>query len=157
MDKTKEPDAFGHYPMLGAGKRIESELKKRMKSDPEMKTFMKQVNMYIEDQYEIPEIRVIRPTHLVRCGESSGYDVNFGKEAGAGAVILLVQGTYGVTVSGIRNGVIEYMDTKEAIKQNPVNLDQIVLHEYLGVCFGRKPRVTDFSKKIKLDDAKRYL
>ena len=63
-----------------------------MKSDPGMKKFMKQVNMYIQDQYEIPEIRVIRPTHLVRCGDSSGYDVNFGKEAGAGAVILLMQG-----------------------------------------------------------------
>ena len=157
VDKTKEPDAFGHYPMMGAGKRIESELKKRMKSDPGMKKFMKQVNMYIQDQYEIPEIRVIRPTHLVRCGDSSGYDVNFGKEAGAGAVILLMQGIFGVTVSGIRNGVIEYMDTKEAIKQNTVNLDQIDLHESLGVCFGRKPATAEFTRKIKLDDAKRYL
>ncbi len=157
VDKTKEPDAFGHYPLMGAGKMIESELKKRMKKDSRMKTFMKEVNMYVPNQYEIPEVRMIRPTHLVRCGDSSGYDVNFGKEAGAGAVMLLKQGVSGVTVTGIRNGVIEYMDTGKAIEQNTVDLSQVAVHEALGTCFARKPPQYDFSKKNKLDSAKRYL
>ncbi|MCK5476282.1 MAG: 6-phosphofructokinase, partial [Candidatus Aenigmarchaeota archaeon] len=112
---------------------------------------------YVEGQNEIPEIRVIRPTHMVRCGESSGYDVNFGKEIGAGTVNLLKQGIFGVTVTGVRNGVIEYMDISEAIKQNTVNLDQLVLHEAIGTCFGRKPQKSDFSEKIKLNRVSRYL
>ncbi|MCK5177260.1 MAG: 6-phosphofructokinase, partial [Candidatus Aenigmarchaeota archaeon] len=132
IDKSKEPDAFGHYPLVGAGKKIESEIIKRMKKDNRMTQFMKEVRMYVKGQNEIPEIRVIRPTHMVRCGDSSGYDVNFGKEIGAGTVNLLKQGIFGVTVTGVSNGVIEYMDISEAIKQNTVNLDQLLLHEAIG-------------------------
>ena len=157
IDKTKEQDAFGHYPLMGAGKKVESEIKRRMKKDARIDVFMKEVNMYVPYQYEIPEIRVIKPTHLVRCGNSSGYDVNFGKETGAGAVILLKEGIFGITVSGIRNGVIEYMDINKAIKQNTVNLNQITLHESLGICFGRKPQAINFFKKIKSNNTKRYL
>ncbi len=157
IDKSKKPDAFGHYPLVGAGKKIESEIIKRMKKDERMSHFMKDVQMYVKGQNEIPEIRVIRPTHMVRCGDSSGYDVNFGKEIGAGTVNLLKQGIFGVTVTGVRNGVIEYMDISEAIKQNTVNLDQLVLHEAIGTCFGRKPQKSDFSEKIKLNRVSRYL
>ena len=48
---------------------------------------MKKVKMFVKGLYEIPEIREVRPGHLVRCGHSSAYDVNFGKEAGAAAVL----------------------------------------------------------------------
>ncbi|KAF5426290.1 6-phosphofructokinase 1 [Candidatus Methanophagaceae archaeon] len=157
IDKTRGVDAFGHYPLAGSGKTIEAELKKRMKNDEKMKEFMEQVHMYVQGQYEIPEIRVIRPTHLVRCGDSSGYDANFGKECGAGAVILLMQNVTGATVTGVRNGVVEYMNISEAIKQNTVNLDQVALHEALGICFGRKSPKTVFGKKMKLDTVNRYL
>ncbi|RCV63367.1 6-phosphofructokinase 1 [Methanophagales archaeon] len=157
VDKTRAADAFGHYPLAGSGKTIESELKKRMKDDVKMKEFMEQVHMYVPDQYEIPEIRIIRPTHLVRCGDSSGYDANFGKECGAGAVILLLQNVTGATVTGVTNGVIEYMDIAKAIKENPVNLDQIALHEALGICFGRKSIKTSFGKNVKLEKINRYL
>jgi 6-phosphofructokinase 1 len=157
IDKTRGQDAFGHYPLAGSGKTIEAELKKRMKKDVKMKEFMEHVHMYVPGQYEIPEIRVIRPTHLVRCGDSSAYDANFGKESGAGAVILLMQNSIGVTVTGVRKGVVEYMDIAEAIKQNTVNPDQIALHEALGVCFGRKRQKAVFEKKIKLDTVSRYL
>jgi len=157
IDKTRGSDAFGHYPLAGSGKTIEAELKKRMKNDEKMKQFMEQVHMYVQGQYDIPEIRVIRPTHLVRCGDSSAYDANFGKECGAGAVILLMQNVTGATVTGVRNGVVEYMDISEAIKQNTVNLDQVALHEALGICFGRKTQKTGFEKKMKLDTVNKYL
>ncbi|MCB9359088.1 6-phosphofructokinase [Candidatus Woesearchaeota archaeon] len=140
VDKTADPDAFGHYPLVGAGKKVEKELKARLKKDERMKMFMKQAGMYVEGQYEIPEVRVIRPTHLMRCGDSSAFDVNFGREAGAGAVYLLTQGIYGITCAGVSNGMIQYLPTKEAIKQNPVNLDQVSLFEMQGICFGRKPQ-----------------
>ena len=73
----------------------------------------------------------------MRCGHSSAYDVNFGKEAGAAAFILLNQGISGVTVSGISNGKIRYIDTKEAIKQRLVDTDQVAIYEAMGTCFGR--------------------
>jgi 6-phosphofructokinase 1 len=77
------------------------------------------------------------PGHLVRCGRSSAYDANFGKEAGAAAVLLLTQGIDGVTVVGVSGKTIRYMETKEAIKQRHVDLDLVPLHETMGICFGR--------------------
>ena len=65
---------------------------------------MKKTGMYVKGINEIPEVRSVAPGHLVRCGHSSAYDVNFGKEVGAGAFILLNQGISGVTVAGISNG-----------------------------------------------------
>ena len=100
---------------------------------------MKKTGMYVKGINEIPEVRSVAPGHLVRCGHSSAYDVNFGKEVGAGAFILLDQGISGVTVAGISNGTIRYIDTREAIKQHLVNTHQVAIYEALGVCFGRTP------------------
>jgi len=41
---------------------------------------------------------------LVRCGNSSAFDVNFGKEAGGAAVLLLLNNISGVTVVNIDGG-----------------------------------------------------
>jgi len=87
----------------------------------------------------VPEVREVRPGHLVRCGHSSAYDVNFGKEAGAAAVILLEAGLSGVTVVGVKGTKIFYIDTQEAIKQRHVDMDIVSFHETMGVCFGRRP------------------
>ena len=77
------------------------------------------------------------PTHLVRSGFSSAFDVNFGKEAGAAAVRLLAKGITGVTVAGVTRGEITYLKTKDAIVQRHVDLASLALFEQLGVCFGR--------------------
>ncbi|MFT4303506.1 MAG: 6-phosphofructokinase [Candidatus Woesearchaeota archaeon] len=157
IDKNAEPDAFGHYPLLGAGKRVERELKSRMKNDPNMKEFMKKSGMFVEGQYEIPEIRVIRPTHLMRSGNSSAFDVNFGREAGAGAVYLLNKGITGMTCAGVVNGEIRYLPTSEAIKQNPVDLSQVSLFEQQGICFGRNISSNDFKIKEIKDKIERHV
>ena len=75
----------------------------------------------------------------MRCGHSSAYDVNFGKEVGAASFLLLQKGLTGVTVAGISNGRIRYMETKEAIKQRHVDLNQVAVYEQMGTCFGRAP------------------
>jgi len=67
--------------------------------------------------------------HLVRCGYSSVYDVNFGKEVGDAAVVLLKGGHSGVTVTGVQNGKIQYSKTVQVIKQRYVELDVVALHE----------------------------
>ena len=113
---------------------------------------MKKTGMYVKGINEIPEVRAVAPGHLVRCGHSSAYDVNFGKEVGAGAFILLNQGISGVTVSGISNGTIRYIDTKEAIKQRFVDTHQVAIYEALGTCFGRIPEKIH-AKAEKLDQA----
>jgi len=130
-------DAFGHYTLIGAGACVEHELTARMQADPKMKVFMQEVHCFVEEQNEIPEVRVIRPTHLVRCGSSSAYDANFGREAGASAMLLLSQGISGVTVVGFSEGIIRYMPIGDAIRQRSVSLDQVALHEATGICFGR--------------------
>jgi 6-phosphofructokinase 1 len=87
---------------------------------------------------------------LVRCGHSSVYDVNFGKEAGAAAVVLLHGGMTGVTVAGVIGREIRYMNTTDAIKQRHVDPALVAYHEQLGVCFGRKPAVVNMEfKKIE--------
>lgn len=95
--------------------------------------------MFVEGLYEIPEIRTITPGHLVRCGQTSAFDVNFGIEAGAAAVELLVHGLGGVTVADVRGSTIRYMKTVDAIKQRHVDHALVSFHEGLGVCFGRDP------------------
>lgn len=139
VDESAGVDAFGHKRLAGAGRYIEQQLSKRAKADPEIPDLMKDAKMYVKGINESPEIRAVTPGHLVRCGHSSAYDVNFGKEAGAGAFLLLKQGITGVTVAGISNGRIRYMETKEAIKQRHVDLDQVAVYEQMGTCFGRKP------------------
>ena len=139
VDESAGIDAFGHKKLAGAGKYICQELTQRLKKDSGIKDFMKEVHMYVEGIYEVPEAREVTPGHLVRCGNSSAYDVNFGKEAGAAAVNLLLKGITGVTIAGVCGKEIRYMKTEKAIEQRHVDLNQVALHENMGICFGRKP------------------
>ncbi|MFA7114710.1 MAG: 6-phosphofructokinase [Candidatus Omnitrophota bacterium] len=138
VDETAGVDSFGHKKLAGAGKYVCQQLTKRFKQDPDVKEFMKKTHMYVENIYDVPEVRHVVPGHLVRCGHSSAYDANFGLECGGAAVQLLTKGIDAVTVCSVINGEIRYMDTKEAIVQRHVNIDQVSLHEDLGICFGRK-------------------
>jgi 6-phosphofructokinase 1 len=114
--------------------------------------------MYVQGINEIPEIRSVVPGHLVRCGRSSAYDVNFGKEAGAAAVTLIKNGIYGVTIAGIQDGEVRYMKAAEAIKQRHVNTDQVKFYEQMGVCFGRKPQAVTNPKFKELSGSpERYM
>ncbi len=139
VDESAGVDAFGHKRLAGAGKYVCDQLIQRFKSDPQITKLMQREKMYVKNLNEIPEIRAVTPGHLVRCGHSSVYDVNFGKEIGGAAVILLQKGTSGVTVVGINGEEIRYMNTAAAIKQRHVDPAQITYHEQLGICFGRKP------------------
>ncbi|MFC1510307.1 6-phosphofructokinase [Candidatus Omnitrophota bacterium] len=137
-DESAGIDSFGHKKLAGSGKFIQQELEKRFKEDESVKTFMKESKMFVEGLYEAPEVRSVQPGHLVRCGHSSVYDVNFGKEVGASAVVLLQNGMSGVTVSGIKDGKIEYLVSKKAIEQRHVDQSIISFYEQMGVSFGRK-------------------
>ncbi len=142
VDESAGVDAFGHKKLTGAAKFVCQELSKRLKKDSTITEFMKKQKMFVKGLYEIPEVRSVTPGHLVRSGHSSAFDANFGKEAGAAAVLLLKQGITGVTVVGISGQKIKYMETKEAIKQRHVDLNLVAIHENLGICFGRKPADT---------------
>ncbi|HPN72558.1 MAG TPA: hypothetical protein PKZ41_01020 [Candidatus Omnitrophota bacterium] len=139
VDESAGVDAFGHKKLAGAAKYVCQELTKRLKADTMVKDFMKDTHMYVEKLYEIPEVRSVTPGHLVRCGRASAYDVNFGKEAGAAAVKLLVKGITGVTVSEVKGKEVRYMPADRAIVQRHVDLSQVALFEQLGTCFGRNP------------------
>ena len=138
VDESAGVDAFGHKKLAGAGKFVCQELNKRFKADPEITQFMKETKMFVKGLYETPEVRDVRPGHLVRAGMASAFDVNFGKEAGAAAVMLLSRGIEGVTVVDVKNGKIRYMPTKLAIQQRHVDIEQASFHEDLGICFGRR-------------------
>lgn len=144
-------DAFGHVKLAGAAKFTKSKIEAMMKDDPDIKNFMKKAGMFVEGIFEIPEVRDVNPGHIVRSGATSAYDANFGKEAGAAAVLLLAQGITGVTFSHLTaDGEIRYMVTKDAIVQRHVNENVIRYHENLGICFGRKP-IKLSPKTAKLD------
>jgi len=147
VDESAGVDTFGHKKLAGAGKYVCQEITKRFKSDTEIAKFMKSCHMFIEGLYDIPEARHVTPGHLVRCGNSSAYDANFGMEGGAAAVMLLKKGITGVTVVGVQGKEIRYMKINDAIKQRHVDLNQVALFEALGICFGRK--VEAFSPKFK--------
>jgi 6-phosphofructokinase 1 len=150
VDESAGVDAFGHKRLAGAGKYVCHQLEKRFKADPEVRNLMVKEKMYVKGIYEIPEIRAVVPGHLVRCGHSSPYDVNFGREVGAAAVHLLCQNISGVTVAGIDGSTILYMPTAEAIKQRHVDPDLISYHENLGTCFGRPTQKLSLqAKEIK--------
>lgn len=140
-DESAGIDSFGHKKLAGAGKYVCQELSKRLKADPEIKELMKKSKMFVEKMNEIPEVRSVVPGHLVRCGNSSAYDVCFGKEAGAAAVMLLKQGTVGVTIVGIDGEKVRFMESKKAIEQRHVDLNQVAVYEALGTCFGRPAQV----------------
>lgn len=140
VDMSSEPDSFGHRKLIGAGRYVVKQIEDRIKQDPEIKEFMKRTGQFVEGVYEIPEVRDIRPGHLVRCGFSSAVDANFGLEVGAGAVELISKNITGVTVVSFKSGKLEYMDVKEAIVQRLVNPEDVALFESLGVSFGRTPQ-----------------
>ena len=144
-DESAGVDAFGHKKLAGAGKYIRQQLEKRLKSDPEVKEFMKKTGMYAPGVYEIPEVREVSPGHLVRCGASSAFDVNFGHKAGAAAVFLLLDGKTGNTIVDVDGKTIRYMPTSEAIKRREVDISEISLFESLGTCFGRKPQEYEYN------------
>jgi len=138
-DQAAGSDAFGHKKLAGAGKYVRQQIDERMEKDPQIKAFMKETGQFVPGVYETPEAREVVPTHLVRSGFSSAFDANFGKEAGAAAVRLLVEGISGVTVSSVSRGEISYLKTKDAIVQRHVDVEMLALFEELGVCFGRPP------------------
>ncbi len=137
VDENSQPDAFGHKKLMGAGKYVVQQLEERIKKDGEVRDFLKRHGIFVEGIYEIPEIRDVRPGHLVRSGMTSALDANFGLEVGAAAVNLVSNGVFGVTVASYQNGIIEYMDVKEAIVQRHVDLASVYAFEQMGVCFGR--------------------
>ncbi|MCH7590964.1 6-phosphofructokinase [PVC group bacterium] len=142
-DESAGLDTFGHKKLAGAGKYVCQQVEKRMKQDAELRQFMENTGMFVQDLYEIPEIRDVRPGHLVRCGQTSAFDVSFGREAGAAAVILLKQGLSGVTVVDVKGHQVRYMKTQDAIVPRYVDLSVVEFYESLGVCFGR-PSKKDF-------------
>ncbi len=147
VDMSSEPDAFGHRRLAGAGKYVTQQLESRMKKDPEVKERLKRHGIFVEGLNESPEIREVRPGHLVRCGITSAVDANFGLEVGAGAVHLARQGIFGVTVANCREGVIEYMDVKDAIVQRFVDPATVALYENMGISFGREKQTPDLTAR----------
>ena len=132
-------DSFGHQRLAGGASYVRNQLEQYMYADTEWLNFMKEMGIYVDGIYMFPEIREVSLGHLVRSGDTSSYDVAFGKQAGAAAVHLLRAGIIGVTVVGIEHQSITYMPTSDAIKQRFVNLDEISLYEDMGICFGREP------------------
>jgi 6-phosphofructokinase 1 len=138
-DESAGIDAFGHKKLAGAGKYVTQQLEKRLKTDTSVMKFMKETGMYAPGVYEIPEVRAVTLGHLVRCGTSSSFDVNFGHKAGSAAVLLLLDGKTGITVVNVMGNTVYYMPTAEAIKRREVDVREIAIFEGLGTCFGRKP------------------
>ncbi|MFH1846172.1 MAG: 6-phosphofructokinase [Candidatus Omnitrophota bacterium] len=157
VDETAGKDAFGHKKLAGAGKYACQEITRRFKADSDIEKFMKKTHLFVDGIYEVPEVRFVTPGHLVRCGRSSAYDVNFGMEAGAAAVMLLKESIMGVTIVGICGKEVRYMDAKKAIEQRHVDLDQVSLFEKLGMCFGRKPEEFKSQPKKIEEGPERYM
>ncbi|GAB1369971.1 6-phosphofructokinase [Candidatus Kapaibacterium sp.] len=132
-------DSFGHKKLTGVGSYIRKQLEYYTNKDSYWEFILKREGIYVEDIYMYPEIREVQLGHLVRAGQTSAYDVTFGKQAGGAAVLLMKKNIFGVTVVGVEGHNITYIPTKEAIKQRFVDLDEIAFHESLGVCFGREP------------------
>jgi 6-phosphofructokinase 1 len=138
-DKNCVADSFGHKRLSGVGAFARTILTEYSKQDTEywQRVFIKN-GVYVEGINTHPEIRDVTPGHLVRCGESTPYDVSFGKQCGGGAVLLLLNNISGVTIAGVNEGQVCYLLVSEAIKQRYVNLKDVEFYEKLGVCFGRE-------------------
>jgi 6-phosphofructokinase 1 len=156
-EDTSNQDAFGHSKLTGAAQYVRQQLEILMKQDPHWKKLLKIEGIYVPNIYEFPEIREVSLGHLVRAGQTSAYDVSFGKQVGGSAVYLLANGIEGVTVVGLEGGQISYMPTKEAIKQRFVDLDEIAFYESLGVCFGREPIKYNPQFTERLGKIERYM
>lgn len=138
-DEKDGQDSFGHQKLTGAGKYVRRQLEHFMKQDLEWEETLKHEGIYVDGIYMYPEIREITLGHLVRAGQTTSYDVAFGKQGGAAAVMLLQKGIFGVTVVRVENKEISYMPTKDAIKQRYVDIEEVALYESMGLCFGREP------------------
>jgi 6-phosphofructokinase 1 len=138
-DDSVAVDSFGHKKLSGVGKYVREQLTQRIKNDPGFIEFMKKQGLYVEKMNEVPQVRETVPGYLVRSGSTSALDANFGKDTGAGAVLLLLKGISGVTVTGLYEGNIEYIPTETAIEQRHVSEGNISFYEQWGICFGRKP------------------
>lgn len=138
-DDKSALDSFGHKRLAGVGSYIRKQLEYYTQKDSYWELVLKREGIYVEDIYMYPEIREVQLGHLVRAGQTSAYDVTFGKQAGAAAMLLMNKGIYGVTVVGVEGQIISYIPTSIAISQRFVDLDEIAFHESLGVCFGREP------------------
>jgi len=156
-DSDKGSDSFGHQKLSGGASYVRSQLERYMKQDPDWKVLLKELGMYVEGIYMHPEIREISLGHLVRAGDTTSYDVAFGKQAGAAAVYLLREGITGVTVVGIEHERVTYMPTEKAIKQRFADLNEISLYEDMGICFGREPILYEPSFKELTGMVHRYL
>lgn len=156
-DESAGVDAFGHKKLAGAGRYVKQQIEKILKNDPDVKEFMKRVGMYVPGVYEIPEVRDVVPGHLVRSGNSTAYDVNFGKKAGASAVFLLLEGKTGNSVTDVVGSKIFYQPTEKVIKRREVNLSEIALFESLGICFGRRPENFKYEFNEVSDEIVRHL
>ena len=132
-------DSFGHQKLTGAGQYIRRQLEYYMRLDKDWEFILSQEGIFVPGIYEHPEIREIALGHLVRSGDTTSYDVTFGKQAGGAAVLLMKNGITGVTVVGVEHDRVTYMPTTEAIKQRHVDINEIEFYESLGICFGRNP------------------
>lgn len=143
-DENAGTDAFGHKKLAGAGKYVRQQLEKRLKNDSEVKEFMQRTGMFVPGVFETPEVREVIPTHLVRAGHASAYDVNFGQKAGIAAVVLLIEGKSGNTIINVDGKNILYLPTADIIKRRTVDLDEVALFESSGICFGRKSQTYEY-------------
>lgn len=139
-DDSVATDAFGHRKLSGAGRYVRDRLQARLDDDPDVGQAMKELGMYVPELYEAPEAREVVPAHVVRAGATTVFDVNFGKRIGAGAVLLLLSGVSGVTVSWVDGRTVSYLPTRTAIEQRYVDPAIVSFYEELGVCFGRRPK-----------------
>jgi 6-phosphofructokinase 1 len=139
VDMSVPPDSFGHRQLMGAGKYVVQELSARVKKDPEIAELLKRYGIFVTGANEAPEVREIRPGHLVRCGFTTPIDANFGLEVGAAAVKMILKGIFGKTVVSYQAGTIQYMDVADAIVQRHVDVSDIYLFEQMGISFGREP------------------
>ncbi|MCY4484797.1 MAG: 6-phosphofructokinase [Spirochaetaceae bacterium] len=156
-DTAAGVDAFGHGKLAGAGRYVRQSLERRIAADPDTETYMRETGQYVAGIYETPEVRELTPSHLVRSGPSTAYDVNFGKQVGAGAVALLLAGITGVTAAGGDAGEVRYLPTAAAIEQCHVAPETVAFHEALGVCFGREPAAVELRPRQVTTLEQRYL
>ena len=156
-DTAAGVDAFGHGKLAGAGRYVRQSLERRIAADPDTETYMRETGQYVAGIYETPEVRELTPSHLVRSGPSTAYDVNFGKQVGAGAVALLAAGITGVTAAGGDAGEVRYLPTAAAIEQCHVAPETVAFHEALGVCFGREPAAVELRPRQVTTLEQRYL
>jgi 6-phosphofructokinase 1 len=138
-DQTLGADAFGHKKLGGTGKYVREELSRCMKADGEMAEFMRRQGLFVEKMNALPEIREVLPSYLFRSGPTSAMDACFGRDVGAAALVAIVNGMSGVTVTGIKNGVVQCAETTCVIGQRMVQDQTVRFYETMGICFGRKP------------------